>query len=221
MPIKGHIILIADSQYLVTESLGALISHSDEFDLAGMVDCVADVKNELKRNSMVHLLITDYFLLDYTGFDDLAKIIALQPTMKVLILTNSLKPADVNEFSKIGIRNIILKTADRDEIITAIRHTLKGKKYYSDEILDMLIDGNASRDEVLTPALLTPAEIEITRLIAEGLTTKTIAAQKNKSFHTIMSHRKNIFRKLNINSTSALVKYAIKAGLIDNIEYYI
>ncbi len=221
MPFKPHKILIADSQYLVTESLSKLIHESQDYLLVGIGDSLHEIKDHLKQNTDVKLLITDYFLYDYSGFEDLAKIMALQPALKVLILTNSLKPADVNQFSKIGIRNIILKTADREEILIAFKHTIKGKKYYSDEILDMLIDGNANRDEVLAPALLTSAEIEITRLIAEGLTTKAIAVQKNKSFHTIMSHRKNIFRKLNINSTSALVKYAIKAGLIDNIEYYI
>ena len=53
------------------------------------------------------------------------------------------------------------------------------------------------------------------------MTTKEIAAQKHISFHTVMTHRKNIFRKLNVNSSSELIMFAIKAGWIDNIEYYI
>lgn len=221
MHLKPHQILIADVQYLVTESLSLLINECPEYMLAGIADSLGDVKDQLKQNTDVKLLVTDYFLVDYSGFDVLAKIMTLQPGLKVLILTSSIKPADVNEFRKIGIRNIVLKTAGRDEILQALEYTLKGKKFYSDEILDMLIDTNSTRDEVVTPAVLTPTEIEITRLIASGLTTKEIASQKHKSFHTVMSHRKNIFRKLNINSTSELVMYAIRAGLIDNIEYYI
>lgn len=68
---------------------------------------------------------------------------------------------------------------------------------------------------------LTTTETEVVKLIAEGKTTKEIAAQKNISFHTVMTHRKNIFRKLGVNSSSELIMYAIRAGWIDNIEYYI
>ena len=68
---------------------------------------------------------------------------------------------------------------------------------------------------------LTPSEIEIVRLIADGLTTKEIAVRKNISFHTVMTHRKNIFRKLDVNNTSELIKYAMKANIIGDIEYYI
>jgi DNA-binding NarL/FixJ family response regulator len=98
---------------------------------------------------------------------------------------------------------------------------MQGKKYYSDEVLDLLVNSKSERDEVAPGSGLTPAEIEITKLIASGMTTKEIAAQKHVSFHTVMSHRKNIFRKLNINNTSELIMYAIRTGLIDNIEYYI
>jgi DNA-binding CsgD family transcriptional regulator len=68
---------------------------------------------------------------------------------------------------------------------------------------------------------LTATEMEIVKFIAEGMTTKQIAAKKFISFHTVISHRKNIFRKADVNSVSELIIYAIKAGWIDNIEYYI
>jgi len=59
------------------------------------------------------------------------------------------------------------------------------------------------------------------KLIAEGLTTKEIANRKHLSFHTVNTHRKNIFRKLNVSNTSELIMFAIKSGWIENIEYYI
>ena len=68
---------------------------------------------------------------------------------------------------------------------------------------------------------LTNAEIEIIKLIAQGLTTKEIAAKKILSYHTIITHRKNIFKKLEINNTSELVMFAIKTGIVDILEYYI
>jgi DNA-binding NarL/FixJ family response regulator len=68
---------------------------------------------------------------------------------------------------------------------------------------------------------LTHTETEIVKMIAEGLTTKLIATTKNISFHTVMTHRKNIFKKLGVSSSSELIMYAIRSGWIDNIEYYI
>jgi DNA-binding NarL/FixJ family response regulator len=71
------------------------------------------------------------------------------------------------------------------------------------------------------PTHLTSSEIEIVRLISGGVTTKEIANQKNISFHTVNTHRKNIFRKMGVTNASELIIQAIKAGWIDNIEYFI
>lgn len=68
---------------------------------------------------------------------------------------------------------------------------------------------------------MTTAERNILREIALGKTTKEIAAERNLSFHTINSHRKNIFRKLGVNNVHEAIKYAMKTGIVDLIEYYI
>ena len=69
--------------------------------------------------------------------------------------------------------------------------------------------------------LLTQTEKNILKEIALGKTTKEIAAEKNLSFHTINSHRKNIFRKLGVNNVHEATKYAMRAGIVDLAEYYI
>ncbi|MBP7985385.1 MAG: response regulator transcription factor, partial [Bacteroidaceae bacterium] len=82
---------------------------------------------------------------------------------------------------------------------------------------------------LLTPAttvaeddiLLTPTETEILKDIALGMTTKEIAEKRISSFHTVNTHRKNIFRKLKVNNAYEATKYALRAGLIDSAEYYI
>ena len=68
---------------------------------------------------------------------------------------------------------------------------------------------------------LTASETEIVRLIAQGMTTKEIAAQKFLSFHTVMTHRRNILRKLGVSNASELIMYAVSSGIIDTIEYNI
>jgi DNA-binding NarL/FixJ family response regulator len=167
------------------------------------------------------LLITDIALLDYDGITDLDKLMQEFQKLSVLILTNSLTKAEFTELNKIGIKNIIYKTAERDEILSAVETALKGKKYYSDEILDMILESNDSKQVIEESAQLTISEIEIVRLITGGMTTKEIAEKKCISFHTVNTHRKNIFRKLNVSNTSELIIHAIKSGWIDNIEYFI
>ena len=71
------------------------------------------------------------------------------------------------------------------------------------------------------PKYLTVSEIEIVKLIADGLTTKEIASRRNISYHTVNTHRKNIFKKVEVSNASELIMHAIKAGWINNIEYYI
>jgi DNA-binding CsgD family transcriptional regulator len=71
------------------------------------------------------------------------------------------------------------------------------------------------------PVALTKGEAVILQQIALGKTTKEIAYEKNLSFHTVNSHRKNIFRKLQVNNVQEAIKYAIRAGLIDLSDYYI
>ena len=68
---------------------------------------------------------------------------------------------------------------------------------------------------------MTPTEREVLRLIASGKTVKEIAALRNSSVHTIITHKKNLFRKLEVNNVYEATKYALKAGLIELVEYYI
>jgi len=87
--------------------------------------------------------------------------------------------------------------------------------------MEMLFDPVGKKDFMEETGQLTNSEIEIVRMIAQGLTTKEIAVKKFLSFHTIMTHRKNILRKVGVSNASELIMYAIKTGIIDTIEYHI
>jgi DNA-binding NarL/FixJ family response regulator len=85
----------------------------------------------------------------------------------------------------------------------------------------MIIDADKKKSNPFDYNQLTTSEIEIVKLIAQGLTTKQIALQKYISFHTVMTHRRNILRKLGVSNASELIMYAVSSGLIDTIEYHI
>lgn len=213
-------IVIADTQFLVVETLRNILTESGRFDAVKIVDSRFELMKVLEQGEC-DLIITDPALFDYESLDDLKFVRQKFPHLSILILTNSVGKTEFSDLSKLGVKNIIYKTADKNEVLAAVDAALKGKKYFSDEILDMILELNETKSEIEKPAHLTSSEIEIVRMISVGQTTKEIANQKNISFHTVNTHRKNIFKKMGVTNASELIMQAIKAGWIDNIEYYI
>ena len=157
------------------------------------------------------------------GFDNISDIQDVLNASKipVLVLTNAISRSEIAALNAIGIRNFLLKSTGEDELALAIEISLKGKKYVCQEVMEILMDHLEGKKPPVDNTNLTNTEIEIVKLIAEGLTTKEIASRKFISSHTVMTHRKNIFRKLKVNNASELVMYAIRGGIIDTIEYHI
>jgi DNA-binding NarL/FixJ family response regulator len=213
-------VLIADSQFLIVEALKFLLGKDERFSVVGVVNNRIELELILEKNHQALLLI-DYYMINFESIIDFKNLMLKFPEVSVLIAINSITKPDFIELTKWSFKNIIYKTADQDEFLSAIDSTLKGRKYFSSEILDLMIDLNADKQTGEETKSLTSSEIEIVRLISQGLTTKEIAMKKHVSFHTVNTHRKNIFRKLNVSNVSELVMNAIKLGWIDTIEYYI
>ncbi len=212
---KNISVVLADTQFLTNEAIHSILSHL--FKAFYTVSTKADLLQYLQKET-ISLLITDYILFDFDSVSELGDLKKQYPGMGVVVLKNTINNTTIKELNDIGIQNIVLKTDDREEIFHAIDAALKGKKYYSGEVLDILLKKETAFEDA---SILTTSEIEIVRLISGGLSTKEIAVKKHNSFHTVMTHRKNIFRKLGVSSSPELLMYAIKAGLIDNIEYHI
>lgn len=210
-------IIIADPQFITAHAIQSLIPSNN---------CVKQIvvsKEELLtalKNDSYSILFIDCFLLDFDSLKDLKIIQNKYPLLNIVIMVNSISKLDVMELKKMNIQTIILKTAESNEIPAVIDAVLHCKRYYSEEIMELLLEAEANINNS-EPQLLTPSEIEIVKGIAQGLTTKEIAEKKHLSFHTVMTHRKNIFRKLRINNSSELIMYAVNRGIIDSIEYYI
>jgi DNA-binding NarL/FixJ family response regulator len=220
MEFHEHYIIIADNQFLIIESLRKLLSETFRITDNQVVFNKKELISALNRQNHV-LLIIDHNLMDFDNPSEMRKILQEFKHCKVLVLTNMMSRNDLAELNAAGIKNILLKTADREEIITAIQSTLSGKKYFCQEVLDLFIEIHADKGTIKEGGNLTYSEVEIVRCIADGLTTKQIASHKHISYHTVMTHRKNIFRKLGVNNASELVMYAVRAGIIDTIEYHI
>jgi len=113
---------------------------------------------------------------------------------------------------------VLLKESSMSEIREAIAYTIGSGRYVCQRVTEMLLLPEEKKDE---SARLTKTELEILKDIALGMTTREIAEKRISSFHTVNTHRKNIFRKIGVNNVHEATKYALRAGLVDSAEYYI
>jgi DNA-binding NarL/FixJ family response regulator len=130
------------------------------------------------------------------------------PDVKIIILTMYAQRSFVEEILKIGIDGCLLKNNTGKELIDAVLRVMGGKQYY-----DRLSTFNSDEEEV-TQYKLSQREIEVIRLMADGLTSTEIAEKLFLSDHTVKTHRKNILKKLNVHNSSQAVQYAQKNALL-------
>jgi DNA-binding NarL/FixJ family response regulator len=116
--------------------------------------------------------------------------------------------------------SVVMKNDSEEEVMTALQHAAAHAPYVCESVEQILRSDHPENAEA-SLVNLTASEKIILHEIALGKTTKEIAYEKNLSFHTVNSHRKNIFRKLEINSMHEAIRYAIRAGIFDVAEYYI
>ncbi|MBN1142965.1 MAG: response regulator transcription factor [Bacteroidales bacterium] len=212
------VILIADIQYLVVEGLKSTLGN--RFVLMDTVQSKYELLQAIHRQ-VPDILFLDYGALDFEGYDDLKDLRSDCPEMHIVITANTISSLEFKEYNACGIKHILLKSAGKEELEECLAAVTRNRKYYSELVLDMVFDSGKELKTWVDNLQLTTSEKEIIALVAGGLTTKEIAEKRSVSHHTIMTHRKNIFRKLGVNNASELVMYAIKTGIIDAIDYQI
>ncbi len=165
------------------------------------------------------VVILDYTLIDINDVDELLILSQRFVDTYWVVFSEDLTRDFVKRLllmsSKFGI---VMKESAMFEIKTAIQTALKRSRFVCQRMAELLLMTDNQEEEKIK---LTPTELEILKDIALGMTTKEIAEKRFSSFHTVNTHRKNIFRKLGVNNVHEATKYALRAGLIDSAEYYI
>ncbi len=204
---------IADAHFVVREGLKYVFSHDKRLKVVGECSDGKDIPKLLKEN--LDVLVFDYDHADYISFEDLQKVFRVAPDTHVLVISAHTDPATVNRIIRQPIKGLLSKECSESEILDAVRATAKGDKFYCNRILDVV---SASTEEGAgqdcSPTVLSQREVEVVEYIAQGLTAAQVAEKMCLSVHTINTHRKNIFKKLGVNSTTELVRYALKTALI-------
>ena len=169
---------------------------------------------QLLKDGTPSAVVLDYTLLDFDNQESLCLLAdAHKDTSSWLLLSDDLT-ADFIRYVLYQTTNIGI--AFKDASLDILREAMR---YVSQHATDILIQKAVERDNPKDD--LTQTEREVLKSIALGKTTKEIAAERFSSIHTINSHRKNIFRKLGVNCAHDAMKYAFRAGLVDESEFYI
>lgn len=213
-------VLIAESQYLIRESLSSLLSSEPSFVVKAVVSDYESMVRTLS-DYRIFLLVISFELHGLKSLTELGSIRKNYPQLRIMVISAAITRPELQGLSHEGINCVMLKSDDREEILEAVYAATRAKKYYSEGLMEVLLGKESAGQHKEELTMLTGTELEIVRLISEGLTTKEIAARKFVSFHTVISHRKNIFRKLGVNSVSELLMYSVKTGLVNTIEYHI
>ena len=163
------------------------------------------------------IVVLDYTLFDFQGIDDFLNLVNRFSEANWLLFSAELSEGFIRRLSFEHRISMVLKECSGDEITSALRCAVVGERFLCHQVTNLLV----STPESFAKSLLTASETEVLRLIAQGKSVKEIAAERNSSIHTITTHKKNIFRKLQINSVYEATKYALRAGLLEMVEYYI
>jgi DNA-binding NarL/FixJ family response regulator len=171
------------------------------------------------------IIIIDFDYLEMLELDEISKLATSFPLSGWLFNSEIL-----DETFLINLNNIIpkssfiLKHAEYDQLYSAVKVLNANKRFFCVEAMEVLLSSHTNKKVnplKVQNARLTQTEQEIIVQLALGKTAKEIAEQRCLSYHTINTHRKNIFKKLRLNNIKELTKYALKNGLVDLTEYYI
>jgi DNA-binding NarL/FixJ family response regulator len=168
------------------------------------------------------VVILDYALFDFSDASELINMSDRFRQSHWILISEELSA----EFLKQVIYgsesfSVIFKDCSYSELMLTLEQASKGERFICGKAFNMLTNKHATSELTSEENKLTSTEREVLQMIALGKTTKEIAAERNLSFHTINAHRKNIFRKLEVNNIHEATKYAIRAGIIDVADYYI
>ena len=210
--------ILADNQEITRFALESLIRQKGENDILRATDKAGLVQLLKEHENAVVLL--DYTLFDFADEDQLLIVAERFSLSEWILISDELTPQFLRRVVYSSHQfSIIFKDGPLKDIRDALDAVNRHNRHISQRALEVIISQQQEDEE--HPSILTETETEIVRAIAQGKTTKEIANERFSSVHTITTHRKNIFRKLGINTAHEVIKYALRAGLVDSSEFYI
>jgi DNA-binding NarL/FixJ family response regulator len=210
-------VVLADDHHLVRQGLRALL------EKAGDIEVVAEAADGQEAIALVERLLPDVLVLDIAmphlnGVEAVGRLRGLKVKTRALILSMYTDDTLVRQALRNGANGYLLKRAVADELLLAVRAVARGDTYLSPEVagplLTPLVTGLPGGEAATPLDHLTAREREVLQLIAEGHTNREIATHLYLSEKTVEKHRGHLMAKLQLHDTAALVRFAIRHGLV-------
>jgi DNA-binding NarL/FixJ family response regulator len=211
-------IITVDDHKIVRDGLRAMLLGNREIEIMAEAS-TANALLEILKTQLPDILILDIKLGGATTGIDIAKMLRqTYPKLKILMLTANVDENYIIASLKVGARGFLSKDCSKEEFIKAVIKVFRGEVYFGENISQAVIQSYVRQIQENISDMdkpLSDRELEIVKLLCEGITTKQIGEELCISSRTVESHKNNILEKLGLQNTIELVKYAIKNKIID------
>lgn len=210
-------ILLVDDHKIVLDGIKAILKHHAEFRVMGDAASGQEAMQFLKRTP-VDLIVMDIKLQGLTGVEATSEILRYFPEVRIVMLSGYPDEDSVVGSLKAGARAFVLKDAGEADLIDALRTVARGGTYLSAQVSDGLLrrlqNGNLD-SKTQGPLIegLSPRELQVMRMVAEGKTSKEIAVLLDLGLQTVRSYRKTMMKKLGVNNVAGLTQASLAAGI--------
>lgn len=219
-------VVLADDHNLVRAGIRALLQNDPDIDVIAEAENGRQVRGLIEQHSP-DIVLMDIAMPELNGLDATAQLLKEFPALRIIILSMHSTEGYVLQALRAGASGYLLKGAATPELVLAIKSVARGETYLSSSISKFVIDAfkRSSSDEkqstdlsIRTNTKLTPRQREVLQLIAEGHSTKEIAAKLDISVKTAKTHRTELMRRLDLHDIASLVRYAIQMGIVAQEE---
>jgi len=208
-------VLLCDDHTLFREGIKAILRDVPSMEIVGEAE---DGREAVSKAQQLRpdVILMDISMPNLNGFDATARILRVNPRIRVLILTMYEEEEVITRCLTAGASGYLLKDAPRAELILAIDTVKRGGQYLSSRALKKVVNEHVrgAKNAATDYERLSAREREVVKLLAEGLTLKEIATRLGLSVKTVDNHKTNMMRKLDLHDRTEVIKYAIQRKLI-------
>ena len=210
---------MVDDHQLIRMGITALLKSEDSIEVIGEVNTAKETLGYIDKKKP-DVVLMDISLDDGDGILLTKEIVDRYKNVKVIMLSMHVKEDFIQRSIKAGASGYLLKDSPKDELIKAIKEVAKGDKYFASEVSQLMVSSYVNKagdfaEKKRKLSGLTKREVEIIRLLSDGLSNQKIASQLGISHRTVDTHRTNIMQKVKVKNVAELVKYSIVNKLIE------
>jgi len=210
-------IILVDDHAIVRQGIKAILSREPDIRIVGEASNGEEALEAVKVNRP-DVVVMDITLPVLNGLEASRRILKANKNIKIVILSMHENRVFAEKALSYGVKGYVLKDSAADEIVQAIREVCSGQYFLSSKISSFVVEDYLSKKKQPQASQgiskLTGREREILQCIAEGLSSKEIANKLKLALKTVLVHRNNISRKLNVHNQAQLTRLALKEGLI-------